>query len=415
MTSGIEKYIAQCEEIRKGSSFAFLAERCETSEDAPHRMRVANPLQPDEVCVLVLPASNGRKFNLKGHNGMLKRVDEFVKNNPKLSSNNIRVCMAVSHFGKYHDDKIARDGLWHELTAPQYFERFKSSISPECREEILNPQYINDIFEAAILPRISKNDGNERLEQQQVLRNIRKLNIVSRCHSGYVVMKLEQLMNKKMSELGYSTTEQEQIKSQLMVLCYNPDCPKSLSKLYMVSIESAQDRHNKYNNYMREWLLMAPKDFGVCYMTKKWGRALMCSQIDKYGVEGNPPRQKKLMSADDWFRNVNASNDTDEIGEHDWIAFKPTSNMSKGALKLQKFANNILTNSILNSLSQENGKFEPLPKIQNLVSGNNRDKCDFAKAAIVGYRLEQQFLFSDKTKVDQYANMRRSIPVIELD
>ena len=415
MTSGIEKYIAQCEEIRKGNSFAFLAERCETSEKAPFRIRVAQPIEPDEVCVLILPPSNGRKFSLKGHNGMLKRVDNFVKNNPEFNGGDVRVCMAVCHFGNFHEDKIARDSLWYELTSPHYFEEFKSDIPEVSREEILNPQYIEDIFNMAILPRISKDDGKSRVEQQQALRNIRKLNLITRCHSGYVAMKLEQLMNKKMDELGYSKGEQKQIKSQMMVLCYNPDCPKSLSEFYMVSIESAQDSHNKYNNYMREWLLMAPKDFGVCYMPKNWGRTLMCSQIDKYGIEGNPPRQRKLMSAEEWFNGTAKAKTTDEIGEHDWIGFEPTSNMSKAACKMQKFANNILINAVKNSLSQDETGFVPLPKIQNLAASNGREKYDFAEAAIIGYRLEKQMMFTGKEKIDQYANWRRSIPVIEMD
>ena len=37
--------------------------------------------------------------------------------------------MAVCHFGNFHEDRIARDSLWHELTSPHYFEEFKSIIA----------------------------------------------------------------------------------------------------------------------------------------------------------------------------------------------------------------------------------------------------------------------------------------------
>ena len=84
-----------------------------------------------------------------------------------------------------------------------------------------------------------------------------------------------------MNELGYSPEEQLKIKSQLLVLAYNPDCPKYLSKFRFISIESSQDRHNEYHGYLREWLLMSPKDFGVCFLPKIYGQTLMCAQVDK--------------------------------------------------------------------------------------------------------------------------------------
>ena len=86
----------------------------------------------------------------------------------------------------------------------------------------------------------------------------------------------------------------------------------------------------------------------------------------------------------------------------------------KGALQLQVFANNILKNALNNSLQQGGDNFIPLPKIQNLVANTLQDKCAFAKAAIKGFRLEQKVIFMDRSKIDAYANWRRSIPTVEL-
>ena len=159
---------------------------------------------------------------------------------------------------------------------------------------------------------------------------------------------------------------------------------------------------------------MSPEDFGVCYLTKKWGRTLMCAQVDKAGVEGNPKRVYKLVDPEEWFRNIGNDNLPKTLGEHDFMGFEPVSNMSTGALQLQVFANNILKNALNNSLQQGGDNFIPLPKIQNLVANTLQDKCAFAKAAIKGFRLEQKVIFMDRSKIDAYANWRRSIPTVEL-
>ena len=399
---------------RSEKSFAFLAERCPTSDDAPYRIRPAEHLRADEVCVLVLPGSGGRKANLRGCNGILKRVHEFVGKN-FAAADNIRTCVAVCEFGKYHLDKLARGGMYCEVSSPEYMNNQKRDMKAEYFAETYSPLYIHDIFSAAVLPRIASADGR-RLPQQQALQNIRRLNIVAHCHGGYVAMQLEKLMNEKMSELGYSPAEQKALKSQLMVLRHNPDCPKGVSELYFVGIESAGDRHNEYYNYFREWLLMAPKDFGVCYLPKQWGRTLLCAQVDKAGVEHNPPREYRKVDVNEWFENRGRISEDGEflLGEHDFMGFTPAQNMSKGARRLQRFADNILYNALKNSLAQKD-RFVPLPKIQSLVSRSPRDKCEFARAAIVGFRLEQQLWRTDKSKIDQHANLRRSIPTVELD
>ena len=412
----IEKYTELCRQERQGKSFAFLAERCPTSDEAPYRIRPAENPAADETCVLVLPGGGSNRADIRGCNGILKKVHDFVAKNFQ-NADQIRVCVAVCEFGENHSAKTARRELYYEGFSSSLAEELRQSLPQPDRKETFDPAYIRDIFNIAVLPRISSDDGNRRLPQNQALQNIRRLNIVAHCHGGYVAMQMEKLMTEKMEMLGYSADEQKKLKSQLLVLSYNPDCPKGLSKLYFVGIESSKDRHNEYYNYFREWLLMAPKDFGICYLPKKWGRTFLCAQVDKAGVEHNPPRELTEIDPDEWFKNRGRNPQTGEreLGEHDFMAFEPAANMSRGAKKLQRFANNILKNAVKNSLAQKGEKFIPLPKIQSLVSLSPRDKCEFARAAIIGFRLEQQLLRTDLQKIDNYANWRRSIPTVSLD
>lgn len=411
----IDEYIDILKNKSKGKSFAFFAERCDTSEENPHRIKIAEKTSPLDVEVLILAGGHGADGYMRDYNGMLKRIDEFIKQHPDLLGEEVKVQIAICDFGKYHYLDVAREAAFLSASEQKYLEKIKSSMSKEELEETFNPTYIRNIFDEKILPRISKNKGQERLDINTALQNIRRLNIIAHCHGGYVAMHLEKLMNAKMQDLGYSNEEQQRIKSQLMVLAYNPDCPKGLSELRFISIESAKDRHNKYYNYLKEWLLMKPRDFGVCYMTKKWGRTLMCTQIDKAGIEGNPPPEYKLVDVNDWFKHRDDKPKVFTLGEHDFLGFKPAVNMSKGALWLQRMAGNILISSIKNSLLQKNDNFIPIPNIQNLVSKNIKDKIYFAKAALIGFKLEQQLFMTDKSKIDAYANSRRSIPSVRLN
>lgn len=414
----ITSHIEEWRKLRHDLSFSFLAERCPASEEAPYRIRAASPVLPEENCVVVLAGTGGKGVFLRGYNSILKQTDNFVKNNIDTTTEPVRVCVAVCDFGKYHLDKTAREGAYYEAWWPQHLAALKHDIPEACVEETFNPLYIKDIFENTILPRISSKDGKERLPFDKARQNIRRLNFVAHCHGAYVATRLEKLMDEKMNLLGYSPEEQLKIKSQLLVLAYNPDCPKYLSKFRFISVESSQDRHNKYQSYLREWLLMKPKDFGVCFIPKLYGQTLMCAQIDKAGIEGNPPRELTPLSGDEFFKQLHGIKEKDApktLNEHEFLGFEPVENMSKGALKLQRFANNILKNAVKNSQRQNDKNFIPLPAIQNLTTDTIRQKYEFARAAITGYKLMQQMAHSDRSKIDDYANRRRSIPVIELD
>lgn len=316
----ITDYIEECRKQRHDLSFAFLAERCPASEEAPYRIKPCSPIAPDENCVLILAGTGGRNVNLRGYNSILKKTDNFVKQNIDSSIVPVRTCVAICDFGKRHLDNIARKGAYFEAWWPQHITALKHDIPENCIEETFNPLYIKDIFDNTILPRITASDGNNRLHLRQARQNIRHLNIVAHCHGAYVAVQLEKLMDKKMNELGYSPEEQLKIKSQLLVLAYNPDCPKYLSKFRFISIESSQDRHNEYHGYLREWLLMSPKDFGVCFLPKIYGQTLMCAQVDKYGIEGNPPREIEPIDGDKWFKQIHGIETDKEktLGEHDF-------------------------------------------------------------------------------------------------
>lgn len=110
----ITDYIEECRKRRHDLSFAFLAERCPASEEAPYRIKPCSPIAPDENCVLILAGTGGRNVNLRGYNSILKKTDNFVKQNIDSSIVPVRTCVAICDFGKRHLDNIARKGAYFE-------------------------------------------------------------------------------------------------------------------------------------------------------------------------------------------------------------------------------------------------------------------------------------------------------------
>lgn len=419
----IKEHIRALKAKRGDNSFAFLAERTETSETSPYRIKPAEEIKPEETLVLVLAGSGGRGDNLRGYNGYLKKTHEFIKNHPDLTGADIRVCVAVCNFGQHYDDDIARHEHYMQQIDTQKYNAFIANLPEEHKEEIQHPSYIQDIFKTVIEPRISAADGKIRLSQPKALRNIRRLNIVTHCHGAYVALELEKMMTAKMQQLGYSPKEQKQLKSQLLALNYAPDCTRWISEMRFISIESSVDSHNEYQSYLKEWLQMKPRDFGVCFLpgSSVMGQTFMCTKVDKAGIEGNPKRVyvSQMISGDFFADYAEAKaeaekNDFKEpeqetcLGEHDFLGFENISNMSRGARQMQLFANNILKNAVINSTQQQENNFVPLPATIRLATDNIKQKYDFAKAAVIGDYLLKRLAFCNRSQIDAYASYRRA-------
>lgn len=73
------------------------------------------------------------------------------------------------------------------------------------------PSYIKDIFNQILSPCLTSPDGKSRLDATTAAQNIRKKIFVTHCHGGYIVYRLEDMMQKKMTSLGYSADEQNLI------------------------------------------------------------------------------------------------------------------------------------------------------------------------------------------------------------
>lgn len=126
----IKEITAAFKARRRGISFAFLAERTETSADSPYRIKPAGTIRPDETLVCVIGGSGGKGDHIREYNGYLKQTDTFIKNVPELKGKPVRVCVAVCNFGDFHHDRLARRCLYYSAQA-QSFDEVVAGLSAQ--------------------------------------------------------------------------------------------------------------------------------------------------------------------------------------------------------------------------------------------------------------------------------------------
>ncbi len=385
----IEDYMQNLTATRNGLSAACLAERGEISATSPYGFDIAKPISCDEPVVICLTGEGSPGKNYKNYNGYLKRVDEYIQEISESLARPVRSVVAIIDYGKYHNPQSARtlDALRHQ--SARKYQKELQSLPCISRQEYAEPQYIADIFNAVFIDRIATNNGTQKLSAKHAACNIRKVQIITHCHGAYVALKLEEFLTKKMAELGYAKHEQEKILKQLLVLSYAPDCILGTSKAETVSFSSAMDYNSTHGGQLKDYLQQY--DFGVAFFPNKMGNVFYCTQIDKRGIEGNPPPVLVSVDPDEWFKDFHkdkdTSDDTSHLGEHEFPGFRKYDNMSKGALQMMTYMRRIFKNALIHACKQKEEDFTPLPSISALAAENSSQHKVFLRAKYWGYRL----------------------------
>ncbi len=225
------------------SSVSF-CRRGEKNEEKPFGLEKTESIKADEICVLVLGGDGTRSE--KALNGYLGDIYQLFKENNLQEKAN--VYGVVYDFGDFMNLNHARN---------RQMEKYgrKIHIKKELSSETTDPKYVGEIFARAVLPRISVDNGTRRLSEKEAATGIRRLNIVAHCHGAYTALRLEEMMQQKMKELGYDKRERENIQRQLLVVAQSPYCPLGESKSTFVSFASVKDdevsHYNNFEKYVR--------------------------------------------------------------------------------------------------------------------------------------------------------------------
>ncbi len=400
----LEEYMNNFKTSRNGKSLACLAERGEKTEDNPFGFDLAKPLSADDVVVLSLAGEGPAGTNFINYNGHLKRVNEYVEELSLELHEPVRSVVAVVDYGKYHAPWKARALLRKQFSKPRDYQKELQSMPRAYQKEYMRPRYVTDIFNAVFLDRISSDNGTKRIDAMKAAQNLRKVIVSTHCHGGYVAFKLEEELKKKMTELGYDKSEQKDILKQLLVLSYAPDCPLGVSDTQTISFSSANDSNTDHSKKIKNYL--QHYDFGIVYLPDKLGNVFYCTQIDKRGIEGNPPPVYVRVDPDEWFdrRLEDRIDDTSYLGEHEFMGFRQYDNMSRGALQMRTYLRRIFKNALVHSLKQKKEEFTPLPSVTRLAADDSFQRKVFFRAKFMGYKLWSDMQIQTKLLGRKFTN-----------
>ena len=341
-----------------------IGKRTDKTEDNPYGYVKVDSIPKDEICVLYI-GGDGTTTD-KAANGYAKIIkneilDEISTETPVYS---------IKYDFDGHNKSLARQiaNIKHRTEVLRSKADIEKTLSKATDEEY-NPQYVDELFEKVILPRITLHNGKGKLSVEEACKRIRKLNIVAHCHGAYTALKLEEKMQEAMTLIGYNNDERKKIQSQLLVVAHAPACALGVSKSQFVSFKSVYDSNTPLkNNFFDRYIesrkaeerrrFVAEEDQNIdkieqnrwfdlkpCFFAGKQGNLFLIKQKYEW-TEGEGPF---MINSD----------------EHNNVQYKDKSQTKEGRM-MAYFAKTILENGIKNSLQQD-GAFVPLPSIESLV------------------------------------------------
>lgn len=315
------------------TSRSSIGQRIEKTDDNPHGFKSVDQIDSDETAILFL---GGNATNSdRSANGYLSSLEKLLQHH-KIEEN-VALYAAIYDFGEFDDKAVAfNDNLARTKLMQDHHRSVK--LNKQLNEDTLHPRYVDDLFDKVLLNRISDKNG-KRLSTDEACAKIRKLTIVAHCHGAYTFLKLEEKMQKKMQELGYSAEERAKIQHEMLCVAHAPYAPLGVSKSTMISFASAQDlevRH--YNNFEIEIRAMSKNnEVMLSYFPDKQGELFLTPSMGE------------------------------DVEEHNFLGYLPENQgLSKEGLAIMALSGNTIVNGVKNSLSGEH-----LPPVKDLVCGTD--------------------------------------------
>ena len=303
-----------------------------------------NGLQLDGTLYLLLGGDGTRSE--KALNGYLGDVYRLLKEHGLHEK--AAVYGVVYDFGDFMNVGFAR-----RRQMEKYGRNIR--IDRELSPETTDPKYVGEIFDKFLLPRISTDRGRRRLSADEAALRVRRLNIVAHCHGAYTALRLEEMMQEKMKELGYTPAERRQVQKQLLIMAQSPYCPLGQSQSTFVSFASVlDDEVSHYNNFeaaIRK--INARREIPPCYFPGRQGSLFLVGSMGK------------------------------DMDQHNFWGFHPSPEMSREGQALATLAAKVLINGVMTAS-------EPIPSIENLAADTAESRRLFRVMETNGREIYRQ-------------------------
>lgn len=360
----------QMGKIEELTSRSTIGERVDKTADNPFGFKSVDNMVIDQPAVLFL-GGDGTNSE-KAANGYLSSIEKLMQKHNLQDP--VALYAAVYAFGERED----RDVAFNEYSARTKLmqDHYRSvKIKKELNEDTLHPHYVDDIFKKVFLPRLCGKNGR-RLPAEEVCRKMRRLTVVAHCHGAYTFLKLEEKMQEKMKELGYTPEERAKIQHEVLCVAHAPYAPLGVSKSTMISFASAQDyevRH--YNNFEHEIRAMNKnKEVKLGYFPAEKGELFLTPSMGE------------------------------DIEQHNFLGYDTNQcGLSTEGQIILALAGHAIVNGIRNS---SEGK--PLPPVKDLVCGQDERICKvFKHIKESGAQMWQKMAQNSAVRLkEKYANER---------
>lgn len=339
-----------------------IGQRIESPKD--NNWKFVDHIPLDRPVVLTLGGDG--TINPRNANGYAKKILEKLK---KENITNTNVYSVVYDFG---DTLMGCIPLNARNIQMKKYGR-KIDLGNVYTKENTDPNYITELFEIALRPRIEEN--GKKIPVDIAIKNIRKINFVTHCHGAYTFQKLEEMMQKTMTVLGYSNAEKAKIQKQLLCIAHAPHCPLENAKSTVINFASAKDMDTKHHNKFHEEILKLDKRhrFLFSFFSGKQGNIFIAPQI-----------------FDMWFQRDFVGFDTNRL-EHDFTDYDESYELLtiEGAT-IKELSGNILVNAVRSSANDT-----PITTVKSLVC-ENKDK------------LAETFAILEKNGIDMYQRILKN-------
>lgn len=327
------------EQKDKLRSHAELGERVDKTEDNNYGFKRVDSINPDETAILFLGGSGADSD--RSANSYLSSVDELIREHNIKQK--VKLYAAIYDFG----DELDRDAYCNaSLARIKLLEQYRHRIPLDAKfskpsDDTINPRYITELFNNTLLHRISDEEGH-RLSLTDACRKIRKMTIIAHCHGAYTFIKLEEMMQNKMQELGYSKEEMAQIQHELLCVAHAPFAPLGVSKSTMISFASADDDQlNHYNSFNYQVRSMPDRNLLFSYFPKERGELVLVPSLGH------------------------------KVEQHNFVGYNVNqSDLNKEGRVFVGLSANAVLNGIKSSLNDER-----LPSIKDLICGHDK-QCE---------------------------------------
>lgn len=291
-----------------------------------------------QPCVLCFGGNNTNSSPVA--NGYLSAIEKLLRQN-RVNVDKISMYGLIYDFGERFDSKYSFDDRTARTLLQQQHKRDVKTHGYENIDE-KDPLYVKELFNRVFLNKICEN--GKKLPVKEACKRIRNITIIAHCHGGYTFLKIEELMQQKMRELGYTSAEMATIQKQLLCIAYAPYCPLGVSKSTMISFASVADNSiSHYNNFEKQ-----------IQKQERFGDFRLSWFPDNLGNVFVTPRTEF---------NSKYQNYTD----HDFPGYRfSDKEINNPADIFFAFFKNAVVNGIRSSL-----KGKPVPSVKELVCGNN--------------------------------------------